>query len=357
MKKRSIRIAIGLLAAGTMCASAQTAFNDTTGDHLWTNAANWSAGLPDAADAATQTSATTLNLNADAGTVASFMNGNNATSTFNIVSGGALTTSGRFDIGNSGGTGVGILNVDGGTLTANGVLQLGRFGTRTGYLNLNSGSIHANAETQIGGWNAGVGHMTINDGTYMANAGMRVGISGDGTLTMNGGMLNMTNEWGPGTLGIGNSAGSGLFVLNGGDVSVSQFTLNSDGVGTARAEINGGLLHIRTQWNDGTFNVANAGAELFIGEGVLTRTSDSMALFTNAIESGFVTWDSSSTTMLTENWDVSYTNGTGSILYVDYNDAISGQTTMWAVIPEPATLGLVAAMGGAMLMIRRTFKM
>ncbi|VGO22891.1 PEP-CTERM sorting domain-containing protein [Pontiella sulfatireligans] len=357
MKKSSIRFLITLLVTGSISASAQTGFTDGGGDHLWSNPANWSAGLPDAADAVTQTASggALLNLDSDAGTVASFNNGNNSTSTFNIVSGGSLTTGGRFDIANSDGVGVGILNVDGGSLSVGGDFQLGRFGTRSGIVTLNTGSITASGQTQIGGWNTGTGDLTINGGTYTANERVRVGVTGAGALTMNAGTLDLTGQWGPGTLEVGNGAGDGLFVLNGGTVSVDLFSMDDTAAGSARAEINGGLLQIRNKWSDDAFTVANDDAEFFIGNGVVERDGDSISLFTSAVDAGNITWDSSSTTMLTENWDVSYTNGTGSILFVDYNDATAGSTTMWAAIPEPATLGLVAAMGGIMLMVRRAF--
>ena len=51
-------------------------------------------------------------------------------------------------------------------------------------------------------------------------------------------------------------------------------------------------------------------------------------------------------------WITAY-GGTGTVL-MDYNNINVGQTTLYA-IPEPATLGMVAAFGGALLFIRRKF--
>ncbi|WP_136080501.1 hypothetical protein [Pontiella desulfatans] len=336
-----------------MSATAQMSFDDAEGDHLWTNSANWNTAIPGSTDDAVQTATdgTTLILDSTA-SVATFNNGNNSTSTFNIVSGGNLTTSGRFDIGNSGSAGV--LNVDGGSLSAGGDLQLGRYGSRTGLVNLNSGSITANGQTQLGGWNSGIGQLTINGGIYTANDRFRVGVTGAGMLTMNGGTLNMTGTWGTGNMEIGNGAGDGLLVLNGGTISVNMLTMDSDGAGSARLEVNGGLLDIQNQWGE-SFNIANGDAEFFVGEGIVTRAGNTISGFTNAVENGYITWDSASTTMQTENWDVSYTNGTGSILFVDYNDANAGKTTMWAAIPEPTALGLIGFVGGSLLWIRRIF--
>jgi T5SS/PEP-CTERM-associated repeat protein len=356
-RKNSVIAAVTVLWLAGMSAFGQdTVFTDSSGDHLWSNPVNWNNGLPVSTSAVAQiwSGSEDLILNSDAGTVASFINGNNSTSTFTIASSGSLTTSTRFDVGDSGGTGVGVLNVNGGSLNVGADFQFGRYGDRAGIVTLNSGSITVAGQTQIGGWNAGTGDLTVNGGTFTASNRLRVGINGSGTLTVNDGLLEMPEEWGPGTLEIGNSGGDGLFILNGGTVSIDGFSMDTAAAGSARAEINGGLLQINNQWGD-TFNIDNDDAEFFIGNGVVTRAGNSITVFTDAIEAGYITWDSSNAAMLTETWDVSYTNGTGGVLYVDYNDANSNATTMWAVIPEPATLGLVAAMGGIMLMVRRAF--
>ncbi len=54
---RKVRdLGVVVFIAISMGVHAQTAFVDTSGDHLWSNAANWDAGLPVSTSAVVQTS-------------------------------------------------------------------------------------------------------------------------------------------------------------------------------------------------------------------------------------------------------------------------------------------------------------
>jgi hypothetical protein len=233
-----------------------------------------------------------VTLNYAAGTVKNFELGVGESGEFNIQNGGVLTTLEASRIGNNGATAL-----------------------RQGTL-----SIDAGGTVDVGQW-LGIGY-----GTY--------------GYTDVSGVLNVTDHLWMGSQGTGLSVGY-LTVENGGVVSVGgqlgMGTINAStpSGGTAFITVNsGGLLNLH-HWSgtgsiqDGSVITINDGGSVVVG-GNRVAQSDAYAAL------GKLTSDL----------------GTVEAVYTEVGDF----TTLTAVIPEPATLGLIAAFGGVMLFVRRRFK-
>lgn len=361
MLKQVIKRCLLSLFAASISAQAvtNTWVSATSGN--WTNTAGWSEGTePTSSETVWHTSkGNTLSVTT-AAEANSLVVGNNSTSTVSVATGGSLAVGGDAQIGNAGTTGIGKLAVNGGSVSVGGNLTFALFGTsRTGIGELNSGSITVGGYTAIGGNNTGTGILTINSGTFTGTSGnFLVGYNGGpGTLNMNGGILQLQEDtgvlWNP--FRIGASAGSGTVNLNGGEIHTGGLIMDqaTADAGAATLNFNAGLLQV-----EGGFVAAIQmydDAQMVFDEGVLVWKGDRVANFETLVDGGFINWDTASTAMLTENWDMAWTNGT-SVLYADYNDANSGYTTVWsAAVPEPAALGLIAVIGSGMLFVRRLF--
>jgi hypothetical protein len=355
MKQKLVMLSVALLAAVVMNSAAQTnTYYWGSSGGLWSTPGNWNAGVPTALDGAYNIWGGNLVVVDAAAFAAKVYVSHDSTARVSVVSGGSLSA-GALEIGNAGATGVGILSVDGGSLNVSGNSDIGLFGTaRTGQVELNSGSITSGGNMVMGGWNAGAtGRMTVNDGTYTQTGGtLTLGRTGSGTLVMNGGTVDLTaGGWNP--LRVGSSSGDGIVTLNGGLLITSGFEADWNNVdaGLAKIELNGGQLQV--EGNFGSAFRLDDNAEMAFGDdGVFAWNGNHVAEFGAAVDGGYITWDSAGTDMLTENWDASWANGT-SVLYADYDDVNPGYTTVWAtVIPEPASVGLLA-IGGSLLFIRR----
>ena len=150
------------------------------------------------------------------------------------------------------------------------------------------------------------GAVDINTGADLTvNGWMYVGgVSGSSTLNMNGGVADVENLlW-----ATRDAAGSGHINLYGGVITTAAMSMTGDGTGTM--DITEGSIVVTGAFDGGGWDFLTA--------------------------SGFIT---------------AY-GGTGTVMR-DFN-AGTGQTTLYA-IPEPATLGLVALLGGGILWIRSRF--
>lgn len=150
------------------------------------------------------------------------------------------------------------------------------------------------------------GAMTLNTGAALdvSNWMYVGGVAGSSTLNMNDGTLDVVGnlEWGT------RAGGTGHINLYGGTITTAVLGMSGSGTGTM--DIEAGTLIV---------NGDQTGALSFLqGSG----------------------------------WITAY-GGTGTVM-MDYNVTNAGQTTLYA-IPEPATLGMVALMGGGILFIRRKF--
>lgn len=151
-----------------------------------------------------------------------------------------------------------------------------------------------------------------------------------GILLVNGGSITYG-----GWLGVANN-GDGTFELNGGNVRVANAFFHNleNGTGTASSSITAGLLDVNAMTlNSGVMDISGTGE-------VLIRAGTSASQIAGWISGGLMTIDGSG----------------AAVVDVDYElTAFGGSGQRITVIPEPATLGLIAAFGGGLLFLRRRF--
>jgi hypothetical protein len=172
----------------------------------------------------------------------------------------------------------GNLNIDGGTLNISEFVNIGNAGTENGTVNINSGSINCGARI-------------TSEGRFI------VGLSGAGTLNVNGGTLNLTTYL---TIGEGTVATSnGLVNLNDGYIYAGDlFMKRVSTVVTANMVVKDGIL-------------------------VLNNATDLTGKVNGYVSSGWIT------------------PAAGYTLHTAF-DQEAGTTTVWATIPEPATISILA---------------
>jgi len=358
---KKMKKSLGLLTAVSLLASSMSAVAQVDTYYWgpdggsWNTPGYWNNGVPTAIDNAHLEWAGVATTVVDApGAVANILYVQNG-GTASVVTGGSLATTGNAVIGSFSD---GKLAVNGGSVSVGGTLYFSQFGATayTGYGELNSGSITVAGDTYIGGNNISKGMLTINGGTYTVNTRMRISAGlGDGTLNMNGGLLQLSTNGSVGnTLQLSAGSGNGIINLNGGTIDTWMLLMDNVAGGSATVNLNGGLLKIENATGGG-INMMNASQMVFDG-GVLEWGGDRVANFATLVDNGFISWTNGMAGMLTESWDASYNNGT-SILYVDYDDVNPGYTTVWAtVIPEPSTISLLVVMGCSLIGVRRVFK-
>ena len=305
-------------------------FNNGSGDGLYITSNNWDIGtVPTSVDWAKHTGQGGVCEIASQVEALDMLVANNATATVSVVTGGSLTVSNILELGSSGSAGVGVLSVDGGSVNVVNDLYVGRFGTgRNGIGELIDDDITVGNRTFIGGNNTGsTGTLSIAGGTYDNEANLFVGQAGNGTLNMNGGVLQLDTTgvvFNP--LRVGSGTGNGTINLNGGTIYTGgvEMDWNQTDAGTSTINLNAGLLQ-----NEGGFLAAlrmGDDAQMVFDKGTYRWNGDRIANFTALVDGGFISWSNGMTNMLSESWDASWTNGT-SILYADVD---SGYTTVWA---------------------------
>ncbi|VGO20677.1 autotransporter outer membrane beta-barrel domain-containing protein [Pontiella sulfatireligans] len=309
-------------------------FNNLSGDGLYTTSNNWDIlTVPTSVDLAKHDSIGGV-LTVPSQVQALDMEiSHNSTATVSVVTGGSLTVSNTMVLGSAGTTGVGVLSVDGGSVNVVNDLYFGRFGTgRNGICELIDGDITVGNKTYIGGNNAGsTGTLSIVNGTYdNEHETFLVGLTGNGTLNMNGGTLTLdiaNSIWNP--LRVGTGSGNGTVNLNGGEIFTGGMIVGqaAPDAGVETINLFGGTLQV-----EGGFGSAvqlQDDAKIHIEGGTFRWKGDRIADVTGFVTNGLVIWSDGMTNMLTESWDTSWTNGT-SILYADFGDALGGYTTVWA---------------------------
>lgn len=192
------------------------------------------------------------------------------------VNGGTLALSGANTYGTGGmtvanGTANSVLNVNGGaSVTTSGSLQIGKVNGANGALNLNNGTLTATA------------------GNTETSFTFGYGSSGYGYLGVTGGTLNIGNastdsrlQFGGETTG--NTTGTGVGVISGGTVNVSQYLLlgrNTGSYASLTLASGGTLNHLKgTGAASANISMGHSGgqAELNLTGGVLDSTGTSLA--------------------------------------------------------------------------------
>ena len=282
------------------------------------------------------------------------------TGTF-IVRGTGYLETGNLSVGLN--SGVGSL-----TVTNSGHVKLVAAGSRlrigeggTGTVNMNGGTLEVESYVAVGYSTDSSMDMTAGD--ISVNAFV-VGLNGNGTFDMSGGNLVLNSH-----VRVGESGGEGVWNMFGGTVAATNYI--SAGWGTTGAgeeniiNMSGGLLEMGDlevgRFGDGTVNLSGGVINVNVfgsgaytnglvfdtngGDGLLDITGDGTVNwlggnFTNEVNA-FVT-----------SGDIT-ASGAGQFVSAIYDTG--SNTTVVTAIPEPATLGMIALLGGVMFWIRRTF--
>jgi fibronectin-binding autotransporter adhesin len=192
-------------------------------------------------------------------------------------------------IGNDAGS-TGTVTVDGGTWTNSNALNVGVSGNGT--LTLNNGTV-SSVGGFIGSQVNSTGTVTVNGGNWTNSAALLVGAQGNGSLTLNNGTVSSSQ----GFIGsFGNSTGT--VTVNGGNWTNSgSLTLGLTANTTGTLNLNGGVT-TASQVSEGTGN----GTVTFNG-GTLRLTGNQTDLF-DGFESGDVTLVGSGGTIDTQAFTV-----------------------------------------------------
>jgi hypothetical protein len=186
----------------------------------------------------------------------------------------------------------------------------------------------------------GSGEVILNGGTINIGRDFDIGYSSNktGTVTMNSGTVNIVRDLGivnPSSANSNAGGHSALFDMLGGTIYVGDdLDMNTLLVGGATGVLNlyGGSIILNDDFESNSqLQMATNCATLNFGGGTLVLPGDQISKVNGYFGNGYITSDL----------------GGVSVTYDDVN------TTIIGVIPEPATLGLVAVFGGAILFMRR----
>ncbi|VGO19235.1 PEP-CTERM sorting domain-containing protein [Pontiella sulfatireligans] len=356
----------------------------------WTNGANWVGGsIPAAGDLVEFNGGNAVaTIDSDVGTFAKTQTGDVAgsgTDTINVATGGSIgfsqlrlanaasTTSilnidggavsyasGNAAIGYSG---TGIINLDSGSFTSSIDLDLGRNSGSRGELNMSGGNMSVAADFMIASFSApdNSGHFGITAGTAIIGGDLSVGMYGTGTAVLSGGSVTADRA----RVG-GMNTGSGTLTVDAdGLLTVGQLNVGGSAGLTGAANLNGGTVNADniSIGASGTLSLLSAASlsgftnMSFSADGLLVWEGDHTADVATLVAAGTLTGSGGIVDINTLDLGTDYDQvfGTGDNLLVSKFDG--SNTSVYTVIPEPATLGLVAAMGATLLFVRRAFRM
>lgn len=344
MKKKTVfsALAIVAMAGATMGA--------VVGD---AGSGEWLTAFPTITDADTALVGNNHTVYADNGTTDTvagiILRGAGGGSVLNINAGSSITVgTAQIKAGSNNNT-KGYLNINGGSLSSSSDMLLGGNGLNVyGELNVNSGSYSSSANLVLGGttYDSGPAGVANLSGGSVDVVSWQVGGAGAGLLNISGGTHSGTSDLMDGTSG-------GQVLISGGELSVNRVILD----GATTVSISGGKLVI-TGTNNNRLDLSGGAGLNISDDGVLQWNFDNKVADGGTVDtligSGKITFDVGvNSSMLYAGFDNSWTDGDGDILYAK-ND---GGTSYFWVIPEPGTFGLIVAMGGGLLFIRRRMLM
>ncbi len=296
-----------------------------------------------------------------------FTIGRSGVGTSTIGAGGTLSSTAKLLTLGYYSDGSATLHLNGGAIqhTASGsgtYFLIGRSGNAT--LNMNGGTLESSAQRfAVGYYSSSTSAMNLNSGLLKFTGDyFYVGNAGSGTLYQSGG----TNE----TTGliIADDAGSdGLYSISGGTLTASKyFDLHTAGSvfevdGSGADTIEAGAILVRA---DGTlrFKLDGNGTTLMKAVGGyhdrgIELTNATVEVETLAGFNGTVgdTYDLMWTDIGFMTNDMTFVNNSGTDFDWDIVSKDGGEAFQLTVIPEPATLGMFALMGGSIVFIRRKF--
>ncbi len=388
-------------------------------DNRWETAANWSNNkMPVAADTAriVKTGADECRIQAFAAEINKLQLGyHDGTTAFagdlRILTDGSLKIATESPVGLKS---QGRLYIEGGTLTIDAVLAVGRNADGLGYLYMSGGALTTGSTLEVGDGLGAVGHLVMSDGTINVglpdgNTNMRIGNDGgtgfvtvsggvvnnsgnlvvgrarnltgevetpsEGLLTVLGGIINVGSTIAPSDLSIGKQYGRGVLEMSDGAINVIGDVYVGENVveiiedpyqeiprpGIGRLTMTGGLLSIADSNSlkiglDGSTGVVELidgiilAGDLLIGEPGSGGKMD--------IRQGMLVLDGNQMVdvldLISAGLLTAYgTNGSGPVVQwqYDYNVRNPGKTTVSA-IPEPATI-ILLSLGGLALRHRK----
>jgi len=211
-------------------------------------------------------------------------------------------------------------------------ISLGHTATGTGIINVYGGTLNTR---EIVAGNAGVGAFNLSGGTATVTEKLIVGRDGDGTLTVTGGDLTV------GTLQLDNRGGfNSVATLSAGAVHADAITIGTNGI----------LVISDTVTLDTYTNMS------FSANGKVIWDGDQTTAISDMVTAGTLGWSKATAAYDDARaYDQEFLSG-GEYLRSSYNSG-AGETEVWTVIPEPATLGMVSFIGLATLFVRRRLMM
>lgn len=266
-----------------------------------------------------------------------------STGVVTLVSGDLTLNGSRIEMTDNS-SAVAYLNIFGGTLTHNSEdIQVGRDGS-IAVLTQTGGEINASG-ILVGHLTGSTGSMIMSGGTNVLSGSLTLGNQDDaglgaasGSLDMSGGSMIVSS------LLVGNEAGTtGTLTLSGTDTYLKASTLRLGTVGvsaTSTINVDGGMFQVHAIQSD-----ANSAEEsIHLNGGVLKlRHIDGATGFDDAvalIDAGVLTWGKGALGTLASTFDpadatMSWTNGSGIVLYADTNTNNTHYYYMWAEAEMP----------------------
>ncbi len=256
--------------------------------------------------------------------------------TYNLSGSGVLITNSWLAVGRAGGSGN--FNVSGGTLLhiANNHITVGSGGT--GVFSLTGGLLVDSASSAFVGESSD-GTLSIADGTAQFNQIlMGINATHNGTIDLTGGELSTTK------IALSNAADTATLHLGGGTLQaaggattnfISGLTLATLDSGTTTFDTNGNTVAVAQSFQDG----GGTGGLFVTGNGQLTLSGTNTYLGNTTVTGA--TLIATTSQSLPDGGNLTVGNA------MAFSAAIVPQPTAATVVPEPGTLGLLAAAAAA----------